>query len=481
MAELTAMGPTYEGFTFVYDNLPGPSRTQREQNDARLRKAFIHPSFPGPARCVATSGSLCVLGGADDTVRALWVQRSPTPPDDLGAFASVSGSPSCLAFCASASHLIAGSSDGSLELIRTLPSWRHLALLRGHQSAITSIAPHPSGLATLSCSRDRSLRLWDLSTGSCVYKCKLHEPAQSASFMPSGNTHCLLGQTTASMSDTSRGIEVLTLRPPQHPLCLSPWSTNCAAIGCEAGSFCLLDYRMPDSLALSLDRLHNSRLKGICSYVDGNEQSEYRDQRWPAHFISASTDGTVRVFDARKLSSTDETPYPISETTGAGRFTGFALARQHQANDPVPGSVSAMERPNLVPKEQQHSLEQAQRAEEMLDKAWYEYKVNKAKRRRQIESGHNPDKDNEHGEQENNEEKQNKANAKKAGGSKALSTKMKKGKRSAVASGAAQKQSAFKQKAKEALQRKKSKAAKKTGRQGLPKAKSKRGSSQSTK
>lgn len=465
---LTAVGPTYERFVFGYTGISSSGASE-------LRKAFIHASHSAPARCVATAGAVCATGGSDDLIRVLHMHQDA--PVDLGAFVSAGGSPSSLAFTHTGRHLLSGATDGTLELLSAYPQWHHLSLLHGHQSRITSITPHPTGILTLSASSDRGFRLWDLRTAKCVAKHKLREPVHAATFLPSGKKHCVLGASTTCISDTERGIEVLALRTPQRPLCLSSWSEHCVAVGCEAGSFCLLDYRVPSTHALSVDRLHPSRLKGVCPFAYSSSVgvviSGAADE--PSCLVSASTDGTVRVFDTRKLTNHHGAPTFVSECTGAGRFTGLALVLQHQYGDHIPPSVGAMERPGAVSKEQNESLEAAQKAEEMLDKAWREYKESKAKRRRQLESGYNPDKaDDDDGAGEAEETEKAKALKQSAKANHNVGRKKKQQHKSRP-SGAAAKQQAFKQKAKVAMQQKRSRLAKArsgtSSRQGLPRGK----------
>ena len=72
-------------------------------------------------------------------------------------------------------RVVAGSSDreGSLGRSNTLLSLWHIATgtwlpLHGHTDTVTAVAVTPNGRCALSGSRDKTLRVWDLGTGTCL-------------------------------------------------------------------------------------------------------------------------------------------------------------------------------------------------------------------------------------------------------------------------------------------------------------------------
>ena len=63
--------------------------------------------------------------------------------------------------------------------------------MKGHSGAVNSIAIHPTGTIALSTSRDKQMRLWDLSKGATAYQAPLGGEGQLVAFLPEGRRYVI--------------------------------------------------------------------------------------------------------------------------------------------------------------------------------------------------------------------------------------------------------------------------------------------------
>ena len=63
---------------------------------------------------------------------------------------------------------VSGSDDGEIIVWRSKDR-ECLLNLRGHTGGVVDLDVHPSGRVLLSCSRDSTLRLWDLTRGKQLH------------------------------------------------------------------------------------------------------------------------------------------------------------------------------------------------------------------------------------------------------------------------------------------------------------------------
>ena len=82
-----------------------------------------------------------------------------------------------------------GSVPGPVSIWQARGEWQHIKLLKGHSSAVNDIAVHPAGTIALSVSRDKQMRLWDLSKGSCAYQAPLGAEGDSVKFPSDGKRY----------------------------------------------------------------------------------------------------------------------------------------------------------------------------------------------------------------------------------------------------------------------------------------------------
>lgn len=153
----------------------------------KCNQTFALHSHAGSVRAVASSGKLLASGSADDRIIVYDMQNRK----ELCMLTHHNGTVSCLQFTDNCSHLISGSQDGVLSIIRT-GSWQVEKLWENaHKgSAIIDMALHSSGKLLLTLGADCTLRTWNLVKGRQAYainlnsKCKDPKNLQQIEWSP---------------------------------------------------------------------------------------------------------------------------------------------------------------------------------------------------------------------------------------------------------------------------------------------------------
>ncbi len=120
------------------------------------------PPVGAAAFLAAMPGECLALGGSRGL--AVWDPRSGSAPCIK---LKIPGGVIALAVAADASRLLVGSRKGTLHAWQT-DSWEPLPSLRGHRSAIASVAITADGRTGLSGGYDKAARLWNLDTGDLI-------------------------------------------------------------------------------------------------------------------------------------------------------------------------------------------------------------------------------------------------------------------------------------------------------------------------
>ncbi|TFL01175.1 WD40-repeat-containing domain protein, partial [Pterulicium gracile] len=89
-------------------------------------------------------------------------------------------------FSPDGTRVVSGSGDKSVR-IWDVSTGEEKHKLDGHASTVTSVAFSPDGTRVVSCSYDKSVRIWDASTGEEKHKLDGHrDPVNSVAFSPDG-------------------------------------------------------------------------------------------------------------------------------------------------------------------------------------------------------------------------------------------------------------------------------------------------------
>ena len=89
---------------------------------------------------------------------------------------------------------------------------RRLATLKGHTNAVSSVAFAPDGKTLGTGSDDRTVKLWDITTGKDLATLKGHIFVESVAFAPDGKTLATGSGQTVKLWDVTTGKELATLK-----------------------------------------------------------------------------------------------------------------------------------------------------------------------------------------------------------------------------------------------------------------------------
>jgi WD40 repeat protein len=154
---------------------------------------------------------------------------------------------------------------------------------RGHRDAVCSVAIAPDGRTALSGSFDKTLKLWDLSSGHEIRTFQGHtDRVASVAVAPDGSTFALSGSSdqTLKLWDLSSGNEIRTFQVRRSKRILPPrWSGLCTWREAKRRNIC----RAGAALRPTRDRGYND-LDIITGsprdLVDGAHSAASRCQSW---------------------------------------------------------------------------------------------------------------------------------------------------------------------------------------------------------
>ncbi|CAM6116661.1 unnamed protein product [Calypogeia fissa] len=286
---------------------------------SQLDLAFSYPAHVGPVKCIAACGSIVATGGSDDTIRVYDVSAGK----DMGSLFHHTGAVTCLDFflpevspLQRPTHLFSGSEDGTIAVWDT-ESWTHLKSMKGHKTALNSLTVHPTGKVALSVERDGHLKMWNLLNGRCTYTYKLPSEGTLIKFSPqTGESYALARGEVLDIYTVETGLVEHSLGHEKKILCLAQNQDGLVFTGGEDRVIRAWDTRS-GKLAISVPKAHSNRIRGICT-LNSPESAEL-----PHLLASASSDGSVRIWDTRMHHSIDDSasPSPAFETSTKARLT----------------------------------------------------------------------------------------------------------------------------------------------------------------
>lgn len=309
---------SYERFLFGFDV------SLSDEGAVSLVQAQSRPAHRSAVKCVDASGNYLVTGGADDQIHMFNTAKDR----DLGYLVNpVDGAVPCIelfrpAGKAQPSHMLSGTTDGTICIWKATGDWEHLKLMKGHKGIVNDISIHPTGKLALSVSRDSQMRLWDLTKGSCAYQAPLGGEGELVSFLPDGERYTVACGNNVTIHTTG-GALVGTLGHKTKVLACELLDGGDTLItGCEGGTLCTWDLRQL-SLRSENAKAHVSRIRALAAFTLPG-----RRHRCAA---SVSSDGVVKVWDGDDL--LEEGAESLVDLDTKARFT--CLCAAPPKSDPV--------------------------------------------------------------------------------------------------------------------------------------------------
>jgi len=156
-----------------------------EENELQLKMIFSHPSHLGYVTCLTSNEIWIASGSTDEAIKVYDHQKLK----EIGSLIKHTDKITCLQFFRK-SHLFSGAADGQLCIWRS-KDWECIRSVKAHKDAINYISIHPSGNLALTCSRDRTIRIWALENMRCAFSDQLSFEPEIIQWSPSGNSYAL--------------------------------------------------------------------------------------------------------------------------------------------------------------------------------------------------------------------------------------------------------------------------------------------------
>ncbi|VEN38863.1 unnamed protein product [Callosobruchus maculatus] len=251
-------------------------------SEQKLTQSFATHNHTSSIRCVATAGHYVASGSADDRLMIYDMKKRKEHCMLNHHNATVNA----VQFTANGSHVLSGSADGVLSILKT-GNWKLEKVWdKAHKGdTVLDIAVHPTGKLALTLGQDYALRTWNLVKGRQAYainlstKSKDFRSLEKICWCDDGVKFLLYGgRYTEVWSIETGGI----LKVVEHPSRVSScaWtSTESFISGHEDGTLKTVD--VSDS-AIESFKAHDSRVKSVAKYSD--------------YIVTASSNGEIKVW-----------------------------------------------------------------------------------------------------------------------------------------------------------------------------------------
>lgn len=237
---------------------------------------------------------------------------------ELGNISKNEGVVTCLEFYKD-THLFCGTETGKI-LVWSAPHWHNLPTMTGHYDRVNSISVHPSGVLALSVSKDKSLRLWDLSKGVAAHTNKLDQEAFFVKWSPKGDYYLVVYETRITVY-AATGAKLNSFNEKKRILAVTWLDDEHYMIGGENRMVSI--YHTRDQEPCNNITGFGNRVKGISTMAKTNK----KDQKYP-YVVTISSDERIRVFDPDQSFDT-----PVCSVYQDVRFICLAVAPVPQSDE----------------------------------------------------------------------------------------------------------------------------------------------------
>jgi WD40 repeat protein len=237
-----------------------------------LEQIISTPCHIGCVRAIGSAGRYAITGGTDEMISVFDVIKR-LQLGNMGGSVHTS-TITALAVCDKPDLLVSGCEDGQIAITR-IKDFQTLRSFKGHKSAVLDLAIHPSGKIALSVSSDSTLRMWDLTRGTCAAvrtitktpgtnKRVVSTPHMVVKYTPQGTRYALLLQGGDVEICSSTSMDVASIAGPYTTIV--PVSESIFVTGDSKGVLRVLKVNNECTEVLvtgELSSIHNSRLRGI--------------------------------------------------------------------------------------------------------------------------------------------------------------------------------------------------------------------------
>ncbi|EAZ21227.1 hypothetical protein OsJ_36880 [Oryza sativa Japonica Group] len=316
---------SYERFIwgFSLKTLTSSSASASSSETLALAPLFSYPAHAGPIRCAAAAApaGLAASGGSDDTVRLYDLPAAA----DLGPLLDPAAPVSALAIHSLGPvprNLLAASDDGLLHLYDAGEGFPLLASLRvfpRHREPADALAVHPTGRVALAVGRSGGLAMLNLLRGRRSFSCRLEHPATAIAYAEDGaggDRFVMAAEEKVTVHDSEDARIIHEIDCGKRVLAFAPAKKGILYTGGEERGITAWDLSS-GKVTSRIEDAHSTRVKGIVVFDDKNDGSELCNL-----IASASSDGIIRIWDARMIAKEKTTP--LAEANTKARLTCLA-------------------------------------------------------------------------------------------------------------------------------------------------------------
>jgi len=270
---------TYESFVLGY-------KLEEEDDDGsggpQLKTSFANHAHSSTVRSLAAADKFMVTSGADENVK-IFNLRNRT---EHGTLTHSDGTLNCMTFF-DRKHLVTGSEDNKICIIKATSSWPVEKTLTKHQSGVTGLAVHPSGKLLLSIGKDNKLVTWNLIKGRSAYVTNLKEQPDFVKWSPTGSHYAVGFYKRVDVYSVSSASVEFSVPVPGRSNDLVFLDDNTFALGAEMPEIAL--YSLASGSQITKFEAHQNRVR--CLAVVHSDAVKNR-----FCLLSASNDGFLKVW-----------------------------------------------------------------------------------------------------------------------------------------------------------------------------------------
>jgi protein MAK11 len=271
------------------DNIP-PNKEGYDEDvvgGVILEQLFAYAPHTASIRAAAAAGEWLVTSSTDESLKVY----DMTTKRELGTITRSEGMVTCLEFYGS-THLFCGTERGDILAWKS-HHWEQLPSLKGHTDRVNSVSVHPSGALALSVSKDKTLKLWDLSKGIVAHTNKLEHEADHVKWSPDGE-HYIVVSDKRIVLYSSLGKKLRTMSEFKRINAVVWLDKGHFATGGEDRKICI--FELHADLPIRTITGFKNRIKGLATMPKDS------DSQFP-YIVSVSSDERIRVWDPNSTAS----------------------------------------------------------------------------------------------------------------------------------------------------------------------------------